>query len=192
MAVHKASGDIKALLSIMRLLRSPEGCPWDREQTSESLIPHTLEEAYEVADAVASGNRYKICEELGDLLLQIVFHCQIAEERGEFEFADVVYSITDKLIRRHPHIFGEDQASTVQDVNNIWQSVKESEEKTGKDSSVPPLPALLLLQKVSGQLPVNPSKDDLVQRIIELAEQANRENRCLEAEVKGFCAKFWQ
>lgn len=192
MAMHKASGDINALLSIMKFLRSSDGCPWDREQTRESLIPHTLEEAYEVADAVASGNRYKICEELGDLLLQIVFHCQVAEERGEFEFADVVHAITDKLIRRHPHIFGEDQASTVQDVNEIWQAVKESEGRTGNESSIPPLPALLLLQKVSGRIPANQSNDDMMRRIFQLAEQANRENRCLEAEVKGFCAKFWQ
>ena len=112
MTDFKPSRDIRTLLEIMRLLRSPQGCPWDREQTSTSLIPHTLEEAYEVADAIESGQGYKICEELGDLLLQIVFLCQIAEEQGQFDFGDVVLSITEKLIRRHPHIFAGAQAAT--------------------------------------------------------------------------------
>lgn len=184
------SKDINDLLKIMKLLRSSKGCPWDREQTNESLIPYTLEEAYEVADAVASGIRNKICEELGDLLLQIVFHCQIAQERGDFEFADVVHSITRKLIRRHPHIFADEKANTPEDVNQLWQAAKAGE-NGGENKGVPPLPGLLLIEKISNRVPLGSIEDPIMRDLLSLVEQAKRENRCLEADSIGFCAKFW-
>ena len=100
---------IEDLLAIMARLRDPEhGCPWDREQTLASIVPHTLEEAYEVAEAIARGDMNELRDELGDLLFQVVFYARIAEEQGDFSFDDVVAAISDKLIRRHPHVFAED------------------------------------------------------------------------------------
>src|SRR6266446_6026367 len=97
---------ISDLLRIMARLRSPTGCPWDREQDHLSLRFHAVEEVYELIDAIEAGDDHEMMEELGDLLLQVVFHCQLAEERGEFDFEQVARIITDKLIRRHPHVFG--------------------------------------------------------------------------------------
>src|SRR3954452_10388367 len=101
------SRDIDRLLAIMAALRTPgSGCPWDLEQTFETIAPYTLEEAYEVADAIARGDLDDLREELGDLLLQVVFHARMAQERGAFDFGSVVEAITAKLLRRHPHVFG--------------------------------------------------------------------------------------
>src|SRR5213595_4072020 len=104
----KSSRDIARLLEIMAALRTPgTGCPWDLEQDFASIASYTLEEAYEVADAIARGDLDDLREELGDLLLQVVFHARMAQEQGAFDFADVVESLTAKLVRRHPHVFGE-------------------------------------------------------------------------------------
>src|ERR1700761_5478751 len=105
------SRDIAALLEIMRRLRGPDGCPWDRVQTFETIAPYTVEEAYEVAAAIEDKDYQALPDELGDLLLQVVFHARIAEEQGLFDFGDVVAAITDKMIRRHPHVFGGGQAA---------------------------------------------------------------------------------
>jgi len=103
--------DINTLLDVMARLRDPEdGCPWDREQTLESIVPHTIEEAYEVADAIARNDLGELCDELGDLLFQVVFYARICEEQDDFAFDDVVQAICDKLIRRHPHVFAEESA----------------------------------------------------------------------------------
>src|ERR1700742_2814283 len=103
-----ASRDIAALVEIMRQLRQPKtGCPWDLQQTFSTIAPYTIEEAYEVADAIARGDLPGLREELGDLLLQVVFHARMAQEQGAFDFDDVVESLTAKLVRRHPHVFGE-------------------------------------------------------------------------------------
>ncbi|MEJ2509842.1 MAG: MazG nucleotide pyrophosphohydrolase domain-containing protein, partial [Gammaproteobacteria bacterium] len=100
---------MEQLLEIMRRLRDPQtGCPWDREQTFETIVPHTLEEAYEVADAIERGDLDELGEELGDLLFQVVFYAQLAAERDAFDFADVAAGIGEKLIRRHPHVFREE------------------------------------------------------------------------------------
>src|SRR3954453_10229297 len=105
----KPSRDIGRLLEIMAALRTPgSGCPWDLEQTFETIIPYTLEEAYEVADAITRGDLAHLKDELGDLLLQVVFHARMAQEQGAFAFADVVEAITAKLIRRHPHVFADE------------------------------------------------------------------------------------
>src|SRR5215471_17077542 len=104
----KPSRDITRLLEIMAALRTPKsGCPWDLEQTFSTIAPYTLEEAYEVADAIVRGDLDDLREELGDLLLQVVFHARMAQEQGAFDFGDVVEAITQKLLRRHPHVFGE-------------------------------------------------------------------------------------
>src|SRR5580704_16351279 len=110
--VMTPSPDIERLLAIMAALRTPgTGCPWDLAQDFSSIAPYTLEEAYEVADAIARGDLADLREELGDLLLQVVFHARMAEEQDAFNFGDVVQAITEKLIRRHPHVFGQESAN---------------------------------------------------------------------------------
>ncbi len=123
----KAGESIERLLEVMRRLRAPDGCPWDREQTHESLKSDLIEEAYEVIDAIESGNVSHLEEELGDLLLQVVFHSQICEENGHFEFSDVANAIVEKLERRHPHVFGEVQVSDTGEVLQNWDAIKKAE-----------------------------------------------------------------
>lgn len=118
---------IDRLLDVMRRLRAPDGCPWDREQTIESLRGNLIEETYEVVDAMDSGDRTALCEELGDLLLQIVFQSQIASEEGNFSFDDVAQGIADKLVRRHPHVFGDVRADTPDEVIRNWEKIKKTE-----------------------------------------------------------------
>src|SRR5437660_7520523 len=126
------SRDIAALIEIMAALRTPgTGCPWDLEQSFASIAPYTIEEAYEVADAIARGSLGDLRDELGDLLLQVVFHTRMAQEQGAFEFGDVVQAITEKLLRRHPHVFGEAHGLSPDDVKLLWDRIK-SEEKAGK------------------------------------------------------------
>ncbi|MDR4459994.1 MAG: nucleoside triphosphate pyrophosphohydrolase [Nitrospirales bacterium] len=122
------------LLAIMSRLRGPDGCPWDREQTSQSLKPHLLEETYEVLEAIDAGKPSALKEELGDLLLQIVFHTQIASEQNQFSFNDVANELVDKLIRRHPHVFQQTSdaspVTTAQDVSRQWDQLKQREQAT--------------------------------------------------------------
>ncbi|MGQ3354733.1 MAG: nucleoside triphosphate pyrophosphohydrolase [Phreatobacter sp.] len=128
------SGDIADLVAIMAWLRSPgRGCPWDLEQTFASITPYTIEEAYEVADAIQRGDFADLRDELGDLLLQVVFHARMAEEQGLFAFPDVVHAITSKLIRRHPHVFGGDRDMSPEAVKGLWDSIK-AEEKRARAS----------------------------------------------------------
>jgi ATP diphosphatase len=122
------SRDIARLIELMAALRTPcTGCPWDLEQTFETIAPYTIEEAYEVADAIARNDAGELCDELGDLLLQVVFHARMAQERGAFAFGDVVEAITAKLIRRHPHVFGDAGALPVEAVNALWDRIKAQE-----------------------------------------------------------------
>ena len=119
---------IQDLLDIMARLRDPEqGCPWDRQQTNASLVPFTLEEAYEVADAIEAGDDMHFCDELGDLLFQIVFYARIAEEEQRFRFDDVVQAICEKLIRRHPHVFGDENIESAEAQNKAWEEHKKKE-----------------------------------------------------------------
>ena len=127
--MSKAGDAIERLLGVMRKLRAPDGCPWDREQTNESLKADLIEEAYEVIDAIEGGNVSHLEEELGDLLLQVVFHSQICQEDGHFEFSDVANGISDKLVRRHPHVFGEVQVSGTGEVLQNWDAIKKAEKK---------------------------------------------------------------
>ena len=156
----KVSDDIRDLLAIMTALRTPgTGCPWDLEQTFETIAPYTIEEAYEVADAITRNDLHDLREELGDLLLQVVFHAQMAQEQGAFDFGGVVQAITAKLLRRHPHVFGKDAGKLTPDaVKGLWERIKAQEkteraerravgdqpaERTGALSGVPVgLPAL--------------------------------------------------
>ena len=117
------------LVELMRRLRAPGGCPWDREQNFQTIKPYMLEEAYEVAEAIDDANFPHLREELGDLLLQVVFFSQMASEAGHFTIEDVVQAISDKLIRRHPHVFGEDHLNTGDEVKRKWADLKEEEKK---------------------------------------------------------------
>jgi len=122
------SRDINRLLEIMAALRDPEtGCPWDIKQSFETIKPYTIEEAYEVADAIERNDLDDLCDELGDLLLQVVFHARMAEEAGEFSFGDVVHAVTSKMIRRHPHVFGSYDAETAEAVKQKWDDIKREE-----------------------------------------------------------------
>jgi len=127
------SRDIGRLLEIMGALRRPEtGCPWDLAQNFSTIAPYTLEEAYEVADAIARGDLVDLKDELGDLLLQVVFHARMAEEQGAFDFGDVVQAITEKLIRRHPHVFADERSETPRAVEGLWERIKAEEKASGK------------------------------------------------------------
>jgi ATP diphosphatase len=124
----KPSSDINRLIEIMAALRTPgTGCPWDLEQTLETIVPYTIEEAYEVADAIERRDLLDLRDELGDLLLQVVFHARMAEEQGVFGFGAVVEAITTKLVRRHPHVFGEARDLSPQDVKGLWDEIKQAE-----------------------------------------------------------------
>jgi len=122
------------LISIMSRLRSPEGCPWDKRQDHKTLLKYLFSEAREVKAAVKNNDMENLCEELGDILLQVVFHSRIAEENGLFDISDVVEGINKKLIRRHPHVFGSEKLKTPKDVLRRWEEIKREEKrsKTGK------------------------------------------------------------
>jgi len=125
---------MKKLLDVMAALRHPDsGCPWDIKQTLKSIIPYTLEEAYEVADAIEQGDMQALKSELGDLLFQVVFYAQIAKEQGEFEFSDVVDTVSDKLIRRHPHVFANAQYADDTSLNEAWEQAKAAERDEESD-----------------------------------------------------------
>lgn len=124
----KPSTDIARLIEIMAALRTPgSGCPWDLEQNFQTIAPYTLEEAYEVADAIARGNLADLKDELGDLLLQVVYHARMAEEQGAFQFGDVVKAITAKMIRRHPHVFPDADGNTTEATPGFWERIKAEE-----------------------------------------------------------------
>ena len=154
------------LLDIMARLRAPDGCPWDRKQTHQSLLNFLIEESYEFIDAVENADRANMQEELGDVLLQVVFHAQLARETGDFDFAEVVHGISDKLVRRHPHVFGGIKLDTAESVEKKWDELKKAEKAEAAESAPAPaatsglgglpkhLPALLKaekLQKRAGQ-----------------------------------------
>ncbi len=144
------------LIAIMARLRDPDGgCPWDLEQTFATIAPYTIEEAYEVAEAVARGDMAELKEELGDLLLQVVYHARMAEERGAFDFAAVAEAICDKMVRRHPHVFGEASHRDAAEQTRAWDAIK-ADERSAKDvaasilDGVPAaLPALMRAEKLT-------------------------------------------
>jgi len=152
---------MQELLKIMRRLRAPGGCPWDQEQTHASLRPYLLEEAAEAADAISAGDLTELPGELGDVLLQVAFHSVIAEEAGEFGYQDVEKSIVDKLIRRHPHVFGEVVVSGSQEVVSNWQSIKAAEQGGRPRRAVDKVPRALgaLAREQQAQKLAQRSKD---------------------------------
>ena len=132
--MSKAGESIERLLGVMRTLRAPDGCPWDIKQTHETLKSDLIEEAYEVIDAIEGGDPSELEEELGDLLLQVVFHAQISADAGEFQFDQVADGISDKLIRRHPHVFGEVEVANADEVLQNWDAIKKTEKQAEGDA----------------------------------------------------------
>jgi ATP diphosphatase len=159
----RPSRDIGRLLDIMAALRTPgTGCPWDLEQSFETIAPYTIEEAYEVADAIERGDMTDLCDELGDLLLQVVFHAEIAKARGAFDFGAVVEAITAKMIRRHPHVFGDARDLRPDQVKALWGEIKAAERASkpeapkaalaGVPLGMPGLTRALKLQERAGKV----------------------------------------
>jgi len=174
----------------MAALRTPgSGCPWDLEQTFSTIAPYTLEEAYEVADAIVRGDLTDLREELGDLLLQVAFHARMAEEQGAFDFGGVVEAITEKLLRRHPHVFGDAQGATPDEVKVLWDRVKAAEksarssEPSGALAGVPVgLPALTRAQKLQAKAgKVGFDWNDPLAVLAKIREEADE----IEAEIKS-------
>jgi MazG family protein len=161
----------------MKALRTPEtGCPWDLEQSFETIAPYTIEEAYEVADAIARGDRSDLCEELGDLLLQPVYHAQLAEDEGSFTFDDVVEAVCRKMVRRHPHVFGDEKARSAKLAKSFWEDSKAREtrdtaERRTLDGIPVALPALsraVKLQAKAAKVGFDwPSTDEVYDKIAE-------------------------
>jgi ATP diphosphatase len=144
---------VSELLAIMARLRAADGCPWDRQQTFVSIAPYTIEEAYEVADAIERGDMEDLKGELGDLLFQVVFHAQIAREEGQFDFEAVAASICDKLTRRHPHVFGDHGPLSIAEQGAAWEDIKAAERDSADSSALQDvpnaLPALMRAYKIS-------------------------------------------
>jgi len=190
----KASNSLIGLLTIMATLRSAGGCPWDAAQTSRTLRPYLLEEAHEVLEAINDGHPSEICEELGDLLLQIVFLARIFEENKEFDFGDVVDSIKEKLIRRHPHVFSPEKLQNSPDVEHQWQAIKNRERRlTRKHESsfldrIPQtLPSLAKAGKIIAHLSrFNPEESELFRSNLLLSLLPLFKNICREPSTVAF------
>jgi len=196
---------INDLLAVMAKLRSPKGCPWDREQDHMTLRFHAVEEVYELMDAIEAGDDHEMAEELGDLLLQVVFHCQLASERGAFDFEKVARHITDKLIRRHPHVFGDVKVKNVDQVWANWEKIKHAEKKGTKherpsafDGIPKHLPALLraekLVKKARKAKLLAPrkqriAKSNLAKQLFELSEAAQQNGWSTEELLRAEAAR---
>jgi len=200
MKKHPAISD---LLKIMARLRSPKGCPWDREQDHMSLRWHAVEEVYEMLDAIETGDDHELEEELGDLLLQVVFHCQLARERGAFDFEKVTRRIADKLVRRHPHVFGNVHVKDVDQVWANWERIKRAEKhgtRHARPSALDGIPKRLpsLLQaaklvkkahkaKLMAETRAKPvrSRKELAERLFALAQFAQEQGWSAEELLRG-------
>jgi ATP diphosphatase len=195
----KPSRDIARLIEIMAALRTPgSGCPWDLEQSFQTIAPYTLEEAYEVADAIARSDLSDLREELGDLLLQVVYHARMAQEEDVFDFGDVVETITRKLIRRHPHVFADAQGRTAEAVKGLWERIK-AEEKAERGKTAPEgalagvplsLPALtraLKLQEKAGHVGFDWNDPRAV--LAKIREEADEIEAALDAGEAAHAAK---
>ena len=180
-----------SLVAVIARLRGPDGCPWDKEQTHASLRIHLLSECYEVLEALDGNDPDKLCEELGDLLLQIVLHAQIAADNGKFEIGDVIKGINTKIIHRHPHVFGDGQAATAEEVMHNWEALKQ-EEKEGETSvleGVPKqMPALAYAYEISRRAVrvgfewenLEGVIDKLLEEIREIKDAESREEKARE------------
>ena len=179
MTQKSTDSGIDLLLKIMQTLRSPGGCPWDTEQTPQSLAPYILEEACELVDAIESGSADEVMDELGDLLLQVVFQAQIFQEKGAFNFDDVANVICEKLIRRHPHVFNEGhEAQSNEELHRQWEEIKRTEKNNRKsclaDHLPTKLPALQKAQKLVSKLHKSGQHDRLP--VEDFSSLANIEN----------------
>ncbi len=200
----QSAAAISDLLAVMARLRSPTGCPWDREQNHQTLRFHAVEEAYELMDAIEAGDDQEMAEELGDLLLQVVFHCQLAGERGAFDFEQVTRRITEKLLRRHPHVFGETKVKSVDEVWANWEKIKTAEKHgtrharpSALDGIPKHLPALLRAEKLAkkaAKAGLRPSaggpsmaidKKTLGRKLFALARAAQAKGWCAEDLLRG-------
>jgi len=200
----KKKAAIDELLKVMAKLRSPKGCPWDREQDHLSLRWHAVEEVYELLDAIEARDDHEMEEELGDLLLQVVFHCQLAKERGVFNFEKVARRITEKLIRRHPHVFGTTKVKDVDEVWANWEKIKRAEKHGTKharasalDGIPKHLPALLRAEKLvkkarkakvladGHHLKSTPSKKALAEKLFSLVQFAQEQGWSAEDLLKN-------
>lgn len=198
-----ALSQTQRLLTIMAALRNPDGgCPWDLQQTMQSLIPHTIEEAYEVAAAIQAGDSEAIQDELGDLLFQVVFYARLAEENGEFDFDSIAAAVSDKLVRRHPHVFADGQAEDASEVLRQWEQIKRQERaEKAEDSSVfadvpQNLPALLQAMKIqkrcaavgfdwdNAEQVIGKVHEELDEVAAELTEFANAQSSATESAVQ--------
>jgi ATP diphosphatase len=182
-AQSKSAAAFDRLVEIMHTLRAPDGCPWDREQDARSLRPYVLEEAYEVVQAIDDEDAEGLAGELGDLLLQIVFHSQLAEEKGEFDIEAVVTGICEKLIRRHPHVFGDDTADTPREVRKRWEMLKLEERGGGSvvDDMPKALPALATAEKL-GRRAAQVGFD--WREVSDVLEKVREETRELELDLR--------
>lgn len=202
----KRNSKIKGLLEVMAKLRSPGGCPWDLEQDHMSLRFHAVEEVYELIDAIEADDDAEMLEELGDLLLQVVFHCQLAQERKAFDFETVCERITEKLIRRHPHVFAQNKVKNVAEVWVQWEKIKRAEKKGTKherpsalDGIPKHLPGLLRAEKLvkkarkagleiqsPGNPPAKPlSKSQVARNLFELTQYAQKRGWSAEALLRS-------
>ena len=191
---------VDRLVAIMARLRDPKGgCPWDLEQDFASIAPYTLEEAYEVDDAIRRGDMQGLCDELGDLLLQVVFHARMAEEAGHFAFADVVEGLCEKLVRRHPHVFGDAAITSSAEQTRSWEAIKAAERAaSGRPADtlaeVPlALPALAERAGHAGAAPGPEEKLDAIglgERLFALVALANRESLDPEQALRDANARF--
>ncbi len=179
--------EIHTLLAIMRALRDPNGgCPWDLEQTFETIAPYTIEEAYEVAEAIRTEDVDALCDELGDLLLQVVYHAQMAAEADEFTFDDVVEAICKKMVRRHPHVFGDAKARSVMPAKGFWEDAKAKERTAGSGTlagvpiALPGLTRAAKLQAKAARVDFDwPATEGMIAKITEEA------NEVLNAHQRG-------
>lgn len=147
------------LVKIMARLRAKDGCPWDREQDTRSLLPYLVEESCEFIDAAQDGDKPHMCEELGDVLLQVVFHSQVCKEQGDFTIDDVVQGICEKMVRRHPHVFGDACADTAADVSRRWEKIKSQEKNNLKNAGCS------VMDKVSKSMPTLARSQDIIRRV---------------------------
>ncbi len=188
----KNKSEMERLIGIMATLRGPKGCPWDRKQNHETLIPYLVEETHEAIEAIYERNYKKLEEELGDLLLQVVFHAQLAKERNWFDIEKVAKGISDKLIRRHPHVFGKKEKLTPAQVLENWEKRKLKEKETGVLESIPKtLPILFRAQRVqekAAQFGFDWKKahqvvPKLKEEIREIEKDLKKKSRKLEEEI---------
>jgi len=183
--------NIEKLIGVMAQLRDPkQGCPWDLEQSFETIVPHTLEEAYEVAETIENGDISELCDELGDLLFQVVFYARLAEEKGLFGFTQIVDGIVDKLVRRHPHVFGDETIKDAEAQTRAWESHKAREraDKSGDvgtlagiANALPALTRAVKLQKRAAQVgfdwpTITPVFDKILEEIDEVKQEIDIEN----------------